>query len=159
MTPRTARPLVAAALLAALGAPASAAPVRVDASIVAQAYTWTVENVSAAPITSFEVPQHNVYYGDVPPGWTLEITDDRFRAVASTAGAAIRPGAAADFVATVASSGAVPGRVMATVGTDGAPILVAVPLAPRRNPLAAVLAVAGLLVAIGLAHVALTRRA
>ena len=54
--------------------------VRVEVSVRAHVYTWTVTNLSAPPITTFEVAYHNCYSERAPEGWEVVLDADRLRA-------------------------------------------------------------------------------
>ena len=113
MTPWLAA-LVAA--LASVPADVEREGVRVEVSVRAHVYTWTVTNVSAPPITTFEVAHHNCYSERAPEGWEVVLERDRMRAWTDDPRRAIRPGRSGRFSAQVSSGGAVLGAVPLTIG-------------------------------------------
>lgn len=107
--------------LAAVPADVEREGVRVEVSVRAHVYTWTVTNLSAPPITTFEVAHHNCYSERAPEGWEVVLEPDRIRAWTSDPRLAIRPGRSASFTAQVSSGGAVLGAVPLTLGFAPAP--------------------------------------
>lgn len=93
--------------------------VRVSVSVEANVYTWLVENVDAAPITMFEMPQRNCYNQRMPIGWASEYEDNYFRAWTDESDAAIGPGEIGEFTTRVSSTGAVLGHVPLTLSSAG----------------------------------------
>jgi len=91
--------------------------VRIETSIQSQIVTWTVTNVSAPPIRSFELEIPHTYNHHGPDGWSLEYLDYlTFRAEADASRFEIRRDRTGTFDTRVTSAGAVLGLVRATVG-------------------------------------------
>ena len=90
--------------------------VRIEASVRAHIYTWTVTNIDAPPIVSFECGPKNTYNPHGPEGWEIEESNSRYYAWTDSTHKAIRPERFGAFDARVSSSGAVLGTVSATIG-------------------------------------------
>jgi hypothetical protein len=95
--------------------------VRIRADVEYHLFTWTVENVSAAPITSFSIDVHNTYGYEAPERWQYDGPTPRgtFRAWANGLPFAIRPGQSGRFAARRNNVGAVLGGGTVTLGLDG----------------------------------------
>jgi hypothetical protein len=151
-------------ILAAATSPGSQvteqAGVSLRVTIHASIYEWTVTNVSAEPITRFEVGQHAGYDFQAPEGWLCESTAGQFRAWTTDQANAIGPGQAASFSQRVSSEGAVLGRVRARIGfTAGDPVEFADIWGPQPEPHSTVFAVPAIVAIIVVVHlVLLTRR-
>ncbi|MCB9865971.1 MAG: hypothetical protein H6816_04985 [Phycisphaerales bacterium] len=102
--------------------------VRIRTTVESNLYTWTVENVSAEPITEFSIPVHHAYDFQVPSNWQIHdsAAADDFSAVAVDGQGAIGRGRTAQFSARFTSHGAILGCGPATLGVhDGTTIIVA----------------------------------
>jgi len=134
--------------------------VRIEVSIQAHIYTWTVTNLDAPPIMSFQSELSQTYNTHAPDGWELEDVEGRVRAWTDDPRQAIHRGESESFDSRVTSSGAMLGTVPATVGfgPDRDPIVfekVWGPVAktPRIGALVAVV-----IAVIALAHAMLLAR-
>jgi hypothetical protein len=135
------------------------AGVRIRTTVRSQVYTWDVTNVSAGPITEFEVPQHAGYDFQAPEGWLVEAASDRFRARTTSLRLALLRGQTAVFAQRVSSSGGVVGRVTARVGLSvGEPVEVPGVWAPQPEPRSAIYTVPMVVVCIVVLHAARTLR-
>jgi hypothetical protein len=128
--------------------------VRIAATLESQVYTWTVTNLAAPAISSFEVGTSKTYLYTVPDGWTWEHQGERFVARTAEPLRAIAPGQSRSFTARVSSAGAALGAVRAVVGFDGGGDTVAFegvwgPVPKRRSMVALVVTT---LSAIAVAH-------
>ncbi len=161
MTPWLAA-LVAA--LASVPADVEREGVRVEVSVRAHVYTWTVTNVSAPPITTFEVAHHNCYSERAPEGWEVVLERDRMRAWTNDPRRAIRPGRSGRFSAQVSSGGAVLGAVPLTIGfgpdpgNDLATIRFEEVWGPVRMPTSAFVTVAVTIMGVAVLHALLLGR-
>ncbi len=129
------------------------AGVRVSVSVHAHVYEWTITNVSAEPIMSFEVEQSNCYNHLGPDGWTTVKEGRLIRSWTTERALAIRPGQSGSVTAQVSSRGAVLGTVYAKVGFGDqvAPVILEI-WGPVRMPYASLLTVPGTIVVIALFH-------
>ncbi len=138
--------------------------VRVEVSVRAHVYTWTVTNLSAPPITTFEVAHHNCYSERAPEGWEVVLEPDRIRAWTDDPRLAIRPGRSASFTAQVSSGGAVLGAVPLTIGfgpaprTDPGTIRFEEVWGPVRMPTSAFVTVAVTIMGVAVLHALLLGR-
>jgi len=94
--------------------------VRIRVEVASNLYTWTVENLSAAPITSFAIDVYHTYDFHAPSGWELDgpMPEGTFRAWTTQADYAIRPGQSGQFNTRFTSRGAIIGFGNATIGLD-----------------------------------------
>lgn len=131
--------------------------IRITVTVEANVYTWLLENMDAAPITSIEMPQKNCYNQRLPLGWSWEYEDDYFRARTDDPANAIGPGRTGEFTTRVSSTGAVLGHVPIKVGFEGdAQLVVFEPLwGPVRKPISMVLLVALTIAGVAIMHMAL----
>jgi len=90
--------------------------VRIRADVQSSIYTWQVTNVSAPPITHFEIGQHHGYYFVGPKGWQVDADGRTFRAWTGDRLRALYPGGTGTFSLRMSSGGAVLGPVQAEVG-------------------------------------------
>jgi len=90
--------------------------VRIEVSIQAHIYTWTVTNLDAPPIMSFQFEHSQTYNPHAPEGWALEDAEGRVRAWTDDPRRAIHRQESKSFDSRVTSSGAMLGTVPATVG-------------------------------------------
>ena len=90
--------------------------VRIHVDVHASDYTFTVWNVGAEPIMSFEIPQSNAYLFRAPDGWSMESDLVKFRAWTDDRRQAIRRRNPGTFSMRVSTKGAVLGEVDAEVG-------------------------------------------
>ena len=128
--------------------------VRVRVHIHSSIFRYEVMNLSAPPITSFEVGQHHGYYFQGPDGWEVGGDAGSLSGRAVDKSAAILPGKTGRFSFRVSSLGAVLGTVRGKLGFDFRDDIVmpeiwgAVP-EPRDH----VFTVAGTIVVVMLFHV------
>ena len=116
-------PWLAALLIAAAPTPpeVDGDGVRVSVKVEAQIYVWTITNVSAEPIMSFEVGQSNCYNHLGPDGWTTEKEGRVIRSWTTERARAVGPGKSFAVQARVSSGGAVLGAVPAEIGLTARP--------------------------------------
>ena len=91
--------------------------VRIRADVQSSIYNWQVTNVSAPPITRFEIGQHHGYYFVGPKGWQVDADNDTFRAWTGDRLRALYPGRTGTFSLRMTSGGAVLGPVRVEVGS------------------------------------------
>ncbi len=94
--------------------------VRIRADVQSSIYTWQVTNVSAPPITRFQIGQHHGYYFVGPKGWQVDADDRTFRAWTGDTLRALYPGRTGTFSLRMSSGGAILGPVRAEVGFGSA---------------------------------------
>jgi len=133
--------------------------VRIRADVQSSIYTWEVTNISAPPITRFEISQHHGYYFLGPNGWQVDADNRSFRAWTSDRLRALYPGRTGTFSLRMSSGGAVLGAVRAQVGFESAePLVFDGVWGTAAEPDNVVLLVALVLLVIMLAHVLLVAR-
>lgn len=133
--------------------------VRLLVKVVSNVYHWEITNLNAAPITQFEVPQHNCYLFKVPDGWEKEIDGNVFRAWTANDRHAIQTRQTKKFSFRVTSEGAVLGKVPAKITLNSGQVVRLDDVwGPVRIPRRAVLVVAGGIVVIVLGHAWLLSR-
>lgn len=106
-------------LLLALALPPGqfeAGGVRIDVTLKSHLYTWTVTNVDAPPIVSFEIHQYGTTEEVAPEGWNLVVDGPHYLAWTDDPRIAIAPGGSKTFHTKVKSTGAALGLVPAGVG-------------------------------------------
>jgi hypothetical protein len=94
--------------------------IRIRADVQSSIYTWQVTNVSAPPITRFEIGQHHGYFFVGPKGWEVDADDHTFRAWTRDRLRALYPGRTGTFSLRMTSGGAVLGPVRAELGFGSA---------------------------------------
>ena len=104
--------------LASTGASVEQDGVRIEVALQAHAYTWTVTNVDAAPITSLDLEHYAATEQEGPAGWEVEIEEPFLHAWATSERYAIHRGQSKTFSVRVKSTGGALGLVRATVGLD-----------------------------------------
>ena len=128
--------------------------VRISVNVRASVYTYKITNLSAPPITRFEVQQHMSYNFEPPVGWAYDKKSDRFLARVEDLSASIHRGETGIFSLRVSSKGAVLGLVKAKIGFDYRDDIVITdiwgPVAESRNYLYLII---GILTAILLIHI------
>jgi len=134
--------------------------VRVEVSIEAHVYTWTVTNLDAPPITSFDFECARIYNPHAPMGWKLQEAEGRLRAWTEAERWAIERGDSASFDARVTSTGAMLGTVPVIVGfgPDQPEVVFEKVWGPVPKSPAVIALVAALVTAIGLLHALLLAR-
>jgi hypothetical protein len=134
--------------------------VRVEVSIQAHIYTWTVTNLDAPPIMSFQFEHAHTYNPHAPNDWELEDVEGRIRAWTDNPRRAIHRGESETFDLRVTSSGAMLGTVPAAVGfgPDRDPIVFEEVWGPVEKTPAIGALVAVVVAIIALAHVMLLAR-
>ena len=133
--------------------------VRIRADVQSSIYTWEVTNVSAPPITRFEIGQHHSYYFVGPKGWQVDADHRTFRAWTGDRLRALYPGRTGTFSLRMSSGGAVLGPVRAELGFGSAePLVFDGVWGTSAEPGRVVLLVALILLVLMLAHVLLLAR-
>ena len=134
--------------------------VRIEVSIDAHIYTWTVTNLDAPPIMSFEFEYVHIYNPHAPMGWNLEDEGGRIRAWTEAERWAIDRGESASFDVRVTSTGAMLGTVPAIVGfgSDHPAVEFEKVWGPVRKSPGIIALVAALVAGIGLMHALLLAR-
>jgi len=106
-------------LLMTISPPVEIDGVRIEVEVESFDYTWTVTNVSAAPITHFEMNSRNAYDHTVPEGWKLDSEYEHFIAWTDDPALAIQPGSSAVFMARAGTNGPMLRMMPGTVGHVG----------------------------------------
>jgi len=133
--------------------------VRIRADVQSSIYTWQVTNVSAPPVTRFEIGQHHGYYFVGPEGWQVDADDRIFRAWTSDRLRALYPSRTGTFSLRMSSGGAVLGPVRAELGfASTEPLVFDGVWGTAPEPGRVVFLVALILLVLMLAHVLLLAR-
>ena len=134
--------------------------IEVSIRITANVYTWTVHNLSSAPVTDLRIPQTNCYDHMPPPGWKWSYENSVFHSWTDDVASAVQPGGTAAFSTRVSSSGAVLGLVQISVGTsNGQDRIVFEQLwAPVPKPISLVVLVAGTVAVLAISHTTILTR-
>jgi len=92
--------------------------ITVDTKISARQYTWTITNHGMPPIRSVEIPVHNTYNYQAPPGWQAEGPREQgiFYARATADEAAVQDGRSLTLKCSVQREGADSGKRTVRIG-------------------------------------------
>lgn len=135
------------------------AGVRIQTSVRASIYTYTITNIGCEPITRFQIPYSDGYYFKPPHGWQHDDANHVFNAWTDNPLHAIRLGTSATFSFRVTSRGALLGYVDARVrSNDGSEHTINNVWGAVHEPPAQPLAIAATLIAIILFHTWHTNR-
>jgi hypothetical protein len=93
--------------------------VRVEVTVESFDYTWTVTNLSAAPIARFAMKSHNAYDHTVPKGWEYVSEYTSYEAWTDDPDLAIEPGESAVFTARAGTNGPMLRLMPGTIGHLG----------------------------------------
>jgi hypothetical protein len=128
--------------------------VRIEVSITARVYVWTVTNLDAPPIRSFEIEAFHTYNPRAPTGWEVINENDRFLAWTDDERRAVHRGESASFDARVSPGGAVLGTALAFVGFGPAEdaLVFKEVWGPVREPPLMIVLVAAIIAGIGAVH-------
>jgi hypothetical protein len=134
--------------------------IRIDVEVEAQVYTWTITNVDAPPIMSFEIDRGTTYPPLLPDGWQFEETFRHLRAWSENGATAIDRRDSAEITYRTTSVGSVLGLSPVTIGFGPEQPAVVFPGVwaplPRGRDVPILMLVT--LTAVGLVHAGVARR-
>lgn len=127
--------------------------VSVQVAIVGSEYTYHVRNHGVSPLVRFEIGQKRTYDLEAPQQWQVRATEDSFVAWTDRREQGIMPGQTGRFSMRVSSAGAVLGESPARITlADGSQVVVNGVWSPWSIPRRSTALLAGVIVAILLAH-------